>query len=105
MPCLTQPAATPAQKAKQRSALQRLIDALAAGSAGVVIGRAGGITFTGWSDREGVSDLCAYRALSNHPTMRRAVIRAEALQGNRLDPRAIASGLHSHDGGATWSRH
>lgn len=105
MPCLTQPAATPQTKARQRSALERLLAALAAGTVKVQVGRAGGVAFAGWTDREGVSDLCAYRALSNRPEMRRALLRAEAMSGNRMDPRAIASGLHSHDNGATWSRH
>lgn len=107
MPCLSQPALTEPQKALQRTALQRLDAAIAAGSVKVTIGRQGGIAFTGWaeSDRSGISDLCAYRALSNSPAMRRAVLRAEAMNGNKLDPRAIASGLHSHDGGSTWSRH
>ncbi len=105
MPCLTQPAATAETKARQRSALERLAAALQSGAVSVAIGRAGGVAFVGWNDREGVSDLCAYRALANRPEMRRAVFRAEALSGHRLDPRAISSGLHSHDGGATWSRH
>lgn len=105
MPCMTQPTLTEQQKQSQVKALQRLNDAIGAGTVKVIIGKAGGITFAGWQDREGVSDLCAYRALMNSPTMRRAVMRAEAMQGNKLDPRAIASGLHSHDGGATWSRH
>lgn len=107
MPCMTQPTLTEQQRSAQRGALARLETALGAGTVKVVIGRAGGVTFAGWRDdqREGVSDLCAYRALSNSPAMRRAVLRAEAMGGNRMDPRAIASGLHSHDGGSTWTRH
>lgn len=107
MPCLTLPTLTPAQKQTQRTALERLRAALAAGSVTVSIGQAGGVAFKGWpeADRGGVSDLCAYRALSNSPEMRRALLREEARSGRRMDPRAIASGLHSHDGGATWSRH
>lgn len=107
MPCMTQPTLTEQQKQSQVEALRRLNDAVGAGTVKVIIGRNGGIAFAGWAqdDRSGVSDLCAYRALMNSPAMRRAVMRAEAMQGNKLDPRAIASGLHSHDGGATWSRH
>ena len=105
MPCLTQPNLTQQAKDRQRAALARLAAALAAGTAGVTIGKAGAVAFTGWTDREGVSDLCAYRALANRPELRRAILKAEAASGNRMDPRAIASGLHSHDGGATWSRH
>ena len=107
MPCMTQPTLTELQKASQRTALQRLEQAIGAGTVKVTIGRQGGIALVGWAeaDRSGVSDLCAYRALANSPAMRRAVLRAEAMNGNKLDPRAIASGLHSHDGGSTWSRH
>lgn len=105
MPCLTQANQTPEVKARQRTALERLSTALQAGAVTVTVGRAGGVAFVGWTDREGVSDLCAYRALANRPEMRRALLKAEALSGHRMDPRAIASGLHSHDSGATWSRH
>lgn len=105
MPCITQPNITPEVKARQRTALERLSAALAAGTVTVKVGRSGGLAFAGWTDREGVSDLCAYRALANRPEMRRALLKAEALSGNRMDPRAVASGLHSHDDGATWSRH
>lgn len=105
MPCLTQPARTPEVKARQNAALDRLQKALAAGTATFVVGKTGGVAIAGWADRDGVSDLCAYRALANTPEARRALLRAEAQSGNRMDPRAIASGLHSHDGGASWSRH
>jgi len=105
MPCLTQPALTPSAKQRQREALDRLQRALAAGTVTVNVGRSGAIAFAGWRDNEGISDICAYRALANTPELRRALFKAEAASGNRLDPRAIASGLHSHDGGASWSRH
>ena len=105
MPCITQPTLTEQQRTAQRGALARLEAAISAGTVKVVIGRGGAPAFAGWTDNAGVSDLCAYRALSNSPAMRRAVLRAEAMGGNKLDPRAIASGLHSHDGGSTWSRH
>ncbi len=106
MPCLTQPNRTPAQKDAARAALVRLQAAIGAGTVQVIVAR-GSIALRGWlaADREGISDLCAYRALANTPEMRRAVFRAEAMSGQRVDPRAIASGLHSHDGGQTWSRH
>lgn len=106
MPCLTQPS-TPAVKLRQRTALERLQQAIGAGAVTVTVGRAGSVALNGWrdADREGVSDLCAYRALANTPEMRRALLKAEAASGNRMDPRAIGSGLHSHDGGNTWSRH
>jgi len=76
-------------------------------SVNVAIGRTGGIAFAGWTDKGGVSDLCAYRALTvaNSAILRRAIARAEAMQGRKLDARAIAAGVHSHDGGATWGAH
>lgn len=107
MPCLTQTNLTPIEKQRQRDALSRLQEFLARGEVTVIVGRTGGVALKGWraEDRGGVSDLCAYRALANTPEMRRALLRAEAATGNRMDPRAVASGLHSHDGGASWSRH
>jgi hypothetical protein len=107
MPCLTQAALTPTQKQSQRAALARLQQAIGAGTVQIVVGRAGAVAFKGWldADRNGVSDLCAYRALANTPELRRALVRAEAMSGNRMDPRAIAGGLHSHDGGKSWDRH
>lgn len=105
MPCITQPNLTPDAKRRQRAALERLQKALGAGTVTIVVGRTGGVAFKGWTDREGVSDLCAYRVLANSHELRRALVRGEAMSGNRMDPRAVAAGLHSHDGGATWSRH
>ena len=107
MPCTTAPTLTELQKAAQRAALDRLQKALAMGTVSAVIGAAGGIALRGWAveDRAGISDLCAYRALANTPEMRRAVMRAEAMAGRKLSLVAVGSGLHSHDGGATWSRH
>lgn len=105
MVCMTQPTLTPAQKLAQQQALSRLKGALLSGAVQAVIGRNGAIAFKGWTDNAGVSDLCAYRALANTPEMRRAVTRAEAMSGNRLSLIAVATGVHSHDGGATWSRH
>lgn len=106
MPCMTQPNRTPEVKARQAKAVERLAAAIGEGAVKLVVGRTGSIAFAGWkdSDREGVSDLCAYRAIANAPAVRRALLRAEAMSGNKVDPRAIASGLHSHDAGATWAR-
>ena len=105
MPCMTQPTLTEIQKLAQRGALARLRAALAVGTVTVVVGRNGAIAFRNWRDNGGVSDLCAYRAIANSPELRRALARAEVTSGNRINPQAIASGLHSHDGGSTWSKH
>jgi hypothetical protein len=55
--------------------------------------------------RNGISDACAYRKLlaSGSPALRAALAKAEAMAGRKVDPQAIASGVHSHDGGRTWN--
>ena len=107
MPCTTNPNLTTTQKADQQSALARLGAALAAGTVQVVIGTAGGIAFKGWTDNRGVSDLCAYRALTaaNSAPLRKALARAEAMSGRKVNQQARSAGMHSHDGGKTWGTH
>lgn len=105
MPCMTQSNLTQTELQVRKSAVDRLRAAIAAGDVSVVIGRDGAIALKGWTDRRGVSDICAYRILSNTPEMRKAIARAQVTSGNTLNPQAIASGMHSHDGGATWGRH
>lgn len=104
MPCDTQ--REPVQVMAMSSALDRLQKALGAG-VDVVIGANGALAFRGWNDRAGLSDLCAYRKLAarNAPELRRAIARAEAVSGRKLDQRAVAAGMHSHDGGRTWGTH
>jgi len=106
MPCDSQ-ATTPQARARQQTAIKRLAAALGNNEAQLVIGAAGSIAFKGWTEREGVSDLCAYRRLAaaNSPTLRRAIMRAEAISGRKIDQRSIAAGMHSHDGGQTWGDH
>jgi hypothetical protein len=99
---------TEQSKARQRDALRALAAALATGTAGVKVGPQGAIAFTGWkAEREGLTDLCAFRRLSsaNDPALRRALARAEAVAGRKVDPRAMAAGVHSHDGGGSWGTH
>lgn len=107
MPCTTQPNLSALQKQRMQDAITRLGSALANGEASVVVSSSGALAFRGWDKRDGVSDLCAYRALtsSNSPSLRAAVLRAEAMAGRKIDPRAIAAGVHSHDGGQTWGSH
>lgn len=107
MPCFTQPNLSDLQKAAMDAAIARLESAIAGGSVVVMIGQQGGIAFRGWADNEGVSDVCAYRKLvaDNSPALRRALARAEVQQGRKVDVRAIAQGVHSHDGGRTWGTH
>lgn len=107
MVCDTRPNLTAQGKADMARALARLEAALSMGAANVVIGRNGAVAFTGWGDRAGYSDVCAYRRLAsqNSPELRRAVARAEAVAGRKIDARAVAAGMHSHDNGATWGTH
>lgn len=107
MPCDTRPNLTAAQKARMADAVRRLDQAINAGLVKVVVGASGSVAFAGWNDREGVSDLCAYRklTLAGSAALRRAMARAEVIAGRRVDARALAAGVHSHDGGATWSTH
>jgi hypothetical protein len=107
MPCTTQKDLTPTAKQNQSKALARLDAALALGTITVTIGRTGAISFKGFQDNAGVSDICAYRALlsANSAALRKAIARAEAVGGVKLNPNAIAAGVHSHDGGYTWGTH
>ena len=85
--------------------LAKLEQRLTGGQVKVVIGANGAVSFAGWQDRDGVSDVCAYRALAsgNSFALRRAIAAAEAMSGRRVNPQAIAAGIHSHDGGKSWS--
>lgn len=88
------------------AALKRLEQYLLTGKASITIAANGAIAFKGWqpADRDDVTDVCAYRTLAagNSWALRQAVAKAEALQGRRVNPKAIIGGHHSHDGGKTW---
>jgi hypothetical protein len=79
---------------------------LAGGRVGVKIGPQGGVTFTGIPEdvRDGMTDACVYRAImarGSHQA-KMAIAKAERLAGRTVDKKVVASGLHSHDGGASW---
>ncbi|HSN68793.1 MAG TPA: hypothetical protein VLV48_06075 [Thermoanaerobaculia bacterium] len=100
---------TPEVIQKRETALERMEKALQAGTVTVKIGATGAIAFSkpmSLTD-DGFSDVCAYRALlsRNSPGLRKAVARAEAMAGRKVNPQAINSGMHSHDGGKTWGSH
>src|SRR5258708_2657913 len=107
MPCTTQANLAAIQATRMQDAIERLNRALGDNTATLVIGAGGAIAFRGWNEREGVSDVCAYRkpASSNSANLRRAIIRAEAITGCKLNEQPIAARLHSHDGGRTWAMH
>ncbi len=89
-----------------KAALRRLEAALQNGTVRVSIGPSGGVAFQGWKDRDDVTDVCAYRTLTAEGSwaLRQAVTKAEAQTGRKVNPNAVASGHHSHDGGSTWHK-
>jgi hypothetical protein len=96
-----------ARKEEIRRMVARLSEGLASGRIKAVVGPQGAIAFAGLTEteRDGVTDACAYRQLmiTGSPLARAAIARAEALAGQSVDRRVLAQGIHSHDGGATWS--
>lgn len=84
--------------------LKTLATSIGSGIVRIGIGANGAIVFSNWNDRAGLSDACAYRALSLSGSweLRQAVARAEAMTGRKINANAVASGVHSHDGGRTF---
>lgn len=93
---------------KVKKALSRLEAALTQGRVKVRIAPNGAVAFDGWKgdDRDDVTDVCAFRTLTaqSSPALRVAVARAEAQQGRKVNPHAVAAGHHSHDGGKSWHK-
>lgn len=109
MPCDTKlkPKQTVSQRAEEvRKAVAKLNAGLISGSIKAVISAQGGVAFAGLTDqdRDGVTDACAYRRLmaTGSATAKLALQRAELKAGRTIDRKALANGLHSHDGGKTW---
>lgn len=115
MPCDSTPrrskrtgkALTPEErKVEVKASLKSLEMQLSSGKVTLKIGPTGAIVFWGWEgeDRASVTDVCAYRTLaaSNSWALRQAVAKAEAMSGKKVNVQAVASGVHSHDGGKTW---
>ncbi|HEY8926191.1 MAG TPA: hypothetical protein VIU64_17535 [Polyangia bacterium] len=91
-----------------KKSLTKLEQALRDNRVRVKIGANGAVAFEGWKpeDRDDVTDVCAYRTLTaqGSSALRMAVARAEAQQGRKVNPHAVAAGTHSHDGGKTWHK-
>lgn len=108
MPCDTirEGQTMPQREAEVEDALKRLEEALRLGEVSVRVGPTGSVAFDRWAeaDRAGLSDLCAFRKLSSRGSaaLRTSIARAEAVAGRTVDKLAVASGVHSHDGGRTW---
>jgi len=112
MPCETKlaPGQTISGRiAEIKAAVEKLSALLAADKVKVIIGPQGSIAFQGWvePDRNGVSDLCAYRRIMANGSVlaRQKIARAEQLAGRTVNRQAVAQGCHSHDGGHTWHDH
>lgn len=80
---------------------------LAAGKVKPVIDRkTGSIAFQGISDtqRDDVSDACIYRRImvTGSSLAKAKIAQAEMLAGRQVNKGALAQGVHSHDGGASW---
>lgn len=110
MPCdrITKPRQTVAQRmAEVRKATARIDALLAAQRVQVKVGKKGGVVFIGIPDdvRDGLTDNCVYRRVMSGGShaARQAIVKAERLAGHTVDKKVVAAGLHSHDGGATWS--
>lgn len=95
--------------AEVKKALTAIDKMLAAKRAQVVVGKQGAVTFTGISqaDKRGLSDACVYRLLTQKGSAqaKMAIKKAEMLAGRGVSEDALKQGLHSHDGGKTWSAH
>lgn len=107
MPCDTQlkPKQTIQQRADEiRRAISGLDALLKKRRVKINIGPQGAIAFTGWDERDGITDACAYRRImaTGSALAKAEIARAEQLAGRGVDRRVIAQGVHSHDGGHTW---
>lgn len=83
---------------------------ISAGRVKVVVDKAtGAVAFTGIDEtvRADMTDACVYRRILSQGSAlaKMALQRAEQMAGRRVDGGALAQGIHSHDGGATWGRH
>lgn len=110
MPCDTRlkPKQTIQERAQEvRNAVANAVKRMAQGKVKVLVDRAtGAVAFDGLDngERDGVTDACMYRRImaGTSPLARAAIARAEALAGRAVDRKAIAQGVHSHDGGKSW---
>jgi hypothetical protein len=104
------PNQTPAQRiAEVRQAVAKIDKMLASRKIKAKVGPQGAITFDGIpdADRARMTDACIYRLVSakGSAATKMALARAEQLAGRSVDRKVIAAGVHSHDGGQTWSTH
>src|SRR5882672_1035829 len=109
MPCDTKlkPKQTIQQRAEEiRGVVARLVAGLTSGKIKPKISSQGAVAFDGLTetDRDGVTDACAYRRVmaTGSSLAKAAIARAEQMAGRSVDRHALTHGHHSHDGGKTW---
>jgi len=108
MPCETRlkPKQTISERAAEvRKSVEALMLGLSTGKVTVKVGREGGIVFVGDWNRDGVTDACAYRRImgpQGSTLARLKIAAAEHRAGRQVDRKALAAGVHSHDGGLSW---
>lgn len=92
-----------------RRASRALDKALAERRVRVKIGPQGAVVFENWSDseRDGITDNCAYRRImaTGSALARVEIAKAEQIAGRKVSVQAVGQGIHSHDGGKTWHGH
>ena len=91
--------------AEVKAALKVLEQKLLDKKVQVIIGAQGAVAFSGWgAERQDVTDACAFRTLQANGSwaLKQAVAQAEARFGRKVNPQAVAAGVHSHDGGRTF---
>jgi hypothetical protein len=97
------------RKREIQKATANIARMIAAQKVQVKVGPQGAITFLGVPPdvRDGMTDSCVFAGLSRFPSQafKMAVARAEQLAGVKVSPAAVEAGIHSHDGGASWSQH
>lgn len=94
------------RKAEISETVAKLAADLAAGRVKVVIGQQGAVAFDGWTQRNAITDACAYRRImaTGSPLAKAKIQAAEALSGRSVNKQAVAQGYHSHDSGRTWHK-
>jgi hypothetical protein len=112
MPCFSQklPQQTEEQRREEvKKALTDIEKLIAKGKVKIKVGPQGAAVLLGLSeaDRRRLTDTCIIQKLmvSGSEKVKMAITQAEMLAGRRMSKSVIESGLHSHDNGATWSRH
>ena len=110
MPCDSKPFTPNQTLSERKEEVKKVSDLVAreivAGRVKPKVGPQGGIAFEGLTDamRRGMTDSCVYRRImaTGSAMAKQQIARAEQLSGRKVDQKALAGGVHSHDSGHTW---